>query len=147
MSIVTLSGNLAEDPALRYTGSGKAVASLTVLENHRKRDEQGNWVDGTPTRWRVTAWEQIAENVASNLVKGMRVVVHGRSETRSWQDQQGETRYSLDVTAYDIGASLRSDRVRVTQADRQLTTSTAAAEADPWSSAPPPSEPPDEPPF
>lgn len=142
MSTVTISGNLAEDPALRYTASGKAVTGLTVLENHRKKDETGTWVDGTPTKWRVTAWDQTAENVASNLTKGMRVVVTGRTETRSWQDQQGETRYSLDVTAQDIGASLRSDRIRVTKVERHQTS--APAEADPWVTAPPPAE---EPPF
>jgi single-strand DNA-binding protein len=108
MSMVTLTGNLAADPDLKYTQQGKAVTNLTVMVN--RRTKQGDqWVDANVTGWRVTCWEDMAEQVAERLKKGDPVIVHGLAEERSW-DQNGETRYRIEVTARSIGLDLAKAR-------------------------------------
>lgn len=104
MSMVTLTGNLAADPNLKYTQQGKAVTNLTVMVN--RRTKQGDqWVDANVTGWRVTCWEDMAEHVAERLKKGDPVVVHGIAEERSWE-QDGDRRYRIEVTARAIGLDL-----------------------------------------
>lgn len=104
MSMVTLTGNLAADPDLKYTQQGKAVANLTVMVN--RRTKQGDqWVDANVTGWRVTCWEDMAEQVAERLKKGDPVIVSGLAEERSWE-QDGSTRYRIEVTARSIGLDL-----------------------------------------
>lgn len=104
MSMVTVAGNLAADPEIRYLSDGKAVTNLTVMVN--RRTKQGDqWVDANVTGWRVSCWEQMAENVAERLRKGDPVVVTGLAEEKSW-DQNGEKRYRIEVTARSIGLDL-----------------------------------------
>lgn len=108
MSMITLTGNLAADPELRYLSDGKAVANFTVMVN--RRTKQGNdWVDANVTGWRVSCWEQLAENVAERLTKGDPVVVQGTAEERSWE-QDGSTRYRIEVTARSVGLDLSKVR-------------------------------------
>lgn len=108
MSMVTLTGNLASDPDLKYTQQGKAVANLTVMVN--RRTKQGDqWVDANVTGWRVTCWEGMAEQVAERLRKGDPVVVYGLAEERSWE-QEGSTRYRIEVSARAVGLDLAKVR-------------------------------------
>lgn len=104
MSMITLTGNLAADPEMRYLSEGKAVTNFTVMVNRRvKQGEQ--WVDANVTGWRVSCWEQLAENVAERLKKGDPVIVQGTAEEKSWE-QDGQTRYRIEVTARSVGLDL-----------------------------------------
>ncbi len=104
MNSITFSGNLTAPPGVRFTPSGKAVASLTVAIPERvKRD--GQWVDDGASFIDVQAWGGLAENVA-DLGKGQRVIVTGRIHQHSWQDRDGNRRSRLEVIAEDIGTSL-----------------------------------------
>ena len=90
-------GNLGRDPEMRYTPSGQAVTQFTVATNRNYRDAQGEWQ--SETEWfRVVAWAQLAERVAENLRKGMKVYVEGRLQTRQWE-KEGQKHYTTEVKA------------------------------------------------
>ena len=114
---ITIEGNITADPELRFTPAGKAVASFTVAVNDRKKNVAGEYEDDGATFYRVSAWERLAENVAESLRKGTSVIVTGRFRTREWQDKDGATRLSLDVTADNIGPSIRYATAQVTKQD------------------------------
>jgi len=98
---VILVGNLGADPELRYTQSGTAVATLSVATNRRWKDKDGNQQD--ETEWhRVIVWAQTAEGCGNYLSKGMKVYVEGRLQTRKWQDQSGNDRYTTEIIAQTI---------------------------------------------
>ena len=98
---VILVGNLGADPELRYTQSGTAVATLSVATNRRWKDRDGNQQD--ETEWhRVIVWAQSAEFCGNYLSKGMKVYVEGRLQTRKWQDQSGNDRYSTEIVASEM---------------------------------------------
>ncbi|TDE88168.1 single-stranded DNA-binding protein [Occultella glacieicola] len=121
MSTITIAGNLTEDPTIRYTPSGRAVANLRVLENtgHYDRDA-GKWVeDPEPNAFNVTVWGDQAENVAESLHKGDAVVGYGTITTNSYETAQGERRTSQVITADVIGASLRRATATVTRKPRK----------------------------
>src|SRR4029450_285817 len=103
---VTFEGNLADDPQVRFTGSGKQVTEITVLFNQRRKNEDGQWVDGEPTRHVVRAFKTLAENIAESLARGDRVFVHGTVTTEAWTDKQsGEKRTVQRVLAEIVGPS------------------------------------------
>jgi single-strand DNA-binding protein len=103
---VTLVGNLTRDPELRFTSGGRGVASFGLAVN-RRYQVNGEWKDDT-SYFNVVAWGQLGENVASTLTKGMRVVVSGRLEQRSWDDQKtGDKRTAIEINADEVGPSLR----------------------------------------
>ncbi|WP_457576534.1 single-stranded DNA-binding protein [Desulfomarina sp.] len=98
---VILVGNLGSDPELRYTQSGTAVATLSVATNRRWKDRDGNPQE--ETEWhRVIVWAQSAEFCSNYLSKGMKVYVEGRLQTRKWQDQNGNDRYTTEIIASTI---------------------------------------------
>jgi single-strand DNA-binding protein len=120
---VTFEGNLADDPQVRFTGSGKQVTELTVLVNHRRQNSEGEWVEGEPTRHVVRAFKTLAENLAESLAKGDRVFVHGTITTEAWTDKQsGEKRTAQRVLAEVVGPSLRWATTRITKTTRTPTT-------------------------
>ena len=84
---VTFEGNLAADPELRFTSTGKQLAELRVLVNPRRQNDAGEWEDTEPTRHRVTCFGTLAENVTESLRSGDRVIVVGRIATDSWTDK------------------------------------------------------------
>ncbi|MFF6873690.1 single-stranded DNA-binding protein [Streptomyces sp. NPDC012450] len=112
---ITLVGNLTDDPELRFTPSGVAVAKFSVAVNRRTFDRQTNqWKESGADFHRVTVWRTLAENVAGTLTKGMRVILAGDLRQRSWQDQKtGETRYGWEVTADSVGPDLAFATARV----------------------------------
>ena len=112
MSTFTVTGNLTDEPQLRFTNSGKAVANFTVAEN-RKRGEEDvtHYFD-------VVAWDTLANNCAESLAKGARVVVTGRMEQRSWTDKDGNKRSKLEVVADEVGPSLRWASATVAKNER-----------------------------
>lgn len=105
---ITIIGRLTAPAELRFTGSGKAVASFTLAENHRKKDAAGNWTDGTATFWDCTVWEQTAENIAeANWAKGTRVIVQGDTYTEEFTRKDGTAGKAMKVKATEVGVSVR----------------------------------------
>ncbi|MFE6718768.1 single-stranded DNA-binding protein [Streptomyces albidoflavus] len=115
-TVITVVGNLVDDPELRFTPSGAAVAKFRVASTPRTFDRQTNeWKDGESLFLTCSVWRQAAENVAESLQRGMRVIVQGRLKQRSYEDREGikRTVYELDVD--EVGASLRSATAKVTK--------------------------------
>jgi single-strand DNA-binding protein len=98
---VILIGNLGKDPELKHTSSGTAVATMTVATNERFKDKSGEWQDRT--EWHnVVLWQRLAEIATEYLKKGRSVYVEGRLQTRSWEDKQGQKRYTTEIVASDL---------------------------------------------
>ena len=114
---VTLIGNLVEDPELRFTPSGVPMAKIRLAVNRRWRDQSGEWQEDTSI-FGGTVWRDQAETVAESLQKGMRVIVTGRLEQRSWETQEGEKRSMIEVRIDDIGPSVRWATASVTRTPR-----------------------------
>ncbi|MFD3684590.1 single-stranded DNA-binding protein [Nocardiopsis sp. NPDC058631] len=117
---ITLVGNLVDDPELRFTPSGAAVANFRVASTPRTFDKQsGEWKDGESMFLTCTVWRQYAENVAESLQRGMRVIVQGRLKQRSYETQQGEKRTVFEIDVEEVGPALRSATAKVTKTQRQ----------------------------
>ncbi len=115
---VTIVGNLTDDPELRYTPNGAAVANFRVAVNRRFQDASGQWKDGETSYFRINAWRTLAENVAESLTKGSRVIVSGRLRSRSWETPEGETRSAVEIEADEVGPSLRWATAKVERQSR-----------------------------
>ncbi len=111
-NIATMIGNLTDDPELRFTPSGAAVANFTVASNRRYTDRSGNQQEET-TFMRVNCWRDMAENVAESLHKGDRIIVIGRIRVRSYEDQTGQTKWITEIEADEVAPSLRWARANV----------------------------------
>lgn len=139
---IILVGNLAQDPELKFTGAGKALCKLAVVTSKRKKnDETGTWEDTDTTFWNVTVWDKTAEHVADSLQKGDPVIVNGTASERSWQNDQGEKRSRIEVSATNIALDLRRWSVTANRSSSAQSYSTKQApastlESDPWSTAP-----------
>ena len=113
---LTIVGNLTDDPSLRFTPSGAAVADFTVATNPRHFDKNTReWIDDPSVFMRCSIWRDAAENVAESLRKGMRVIVQGRLTQRSYETRDGEKRTVLELQADEVGPSLRRARAQVTR--------------------------------
>jgi single-strand DNA-binding protein len=134
MSITfTVSGNLAADPELRHTPSGKPIAKFVVISNQRYLDQQtGRWADGARTDVRVTAWDTLAQNTAETLRKGSRVTVTGRKvQAQAWISDRDDAAHGvLELTADDVQISLRWATATVTTTTRTLGSGDGAIEVD-----------------
>ncbi|MBX6370671.1 MAG: single-stranded DNA-binding protein [Acidothermus sp.] len=118
-TIITVVGNLVDDPELRFTPSGQAVAKFRVASTPRYLDRQTNeWKDGESLFLTCNVWRQAAENVAESLTRGMRVIVQGRLKQRSYETKDGERRTVFEVDVDDVGPSLRNASAKVTKAVR-----------------------------
>ncbi|WP_299053153.1 single-stranded DNA-binding protein [uncultured Nocardioides sp.] len=118
-TLITVVGNLVDDPELRFTPSGAAVANFRIASTPRTFDRQSNeWKDGEALFLSCSIWRQAAENVAESLVKGMRVVVQGRLKQRSYDTQQGEKRTVFELEVDEVGPSLRYATAKVTRTQR-----------------------------
>ncbi|HEX3828201.1 MAG TPA: single-stranded DNA-binding protein [Sporichthyaceae bacterium] len=107
-TMLTIAGNLGDDPELRHTPNGKANVRMRVAVTERRRDDGGEWVDGDTSWYTVIAWDTLAENATQTLSKGARVIVHGRLAERSYETKDGEKRSEWELTADEIGQSLRA---------------------------------------
>jgi single-strand DNA-binding protein len=103
---VTLTGNLTDDPELRFTPNGVAVANFRLAVDQRVWDADG-WKDGESSYFRVSVWRDQAEYVSRSLHKGTRCVVVGRLKSRSWETPEGQRRSAVEVDAEEVGMSLR----------------------------------------
>jgi len=143
---ITVIGNLTNDPELRFTPSGSAVANFTIASTPQTFDKtQQKFVDGETLFLRASVWREAAENVAESLTKGMRVIVSGRLKSRSYETKEGEKRTVIELEVDEIGPSLRYANAKVNRTQRSgngggfssVPTSTdnfgaAAPQADPW---------------
>lgn len=98
MNKVIISGRLSRDPEMRYTTSGKAIASFNLAVNRRRSANDQQTADFIP----IVAWEKLAEICGNNLVKGSQILVEGRMQVRSYEGQDGTKRYVTEVVANEI---------------------------------------------
>jgi single-strand DNA-binding protein len=116
---ITIIGNLVNDPELRYTPTGQAVATFRVASTPRFMDRQTNeWKDGDSLFLSCNVWRQAAENVAESLQRGMRVIVSGRLRQRSYETKEGEKRTVYEVEVDEVGPSLRNASAKVNKSAR-----------------------------
>lgn len=135
---LTIIGNLAADPELKFTNSGKAVASFTVITSQSKKNEAGDWESHDVTSWVVSVWDRLAENVAESLQKGDSVIVVGKAAWRSWQKDDGSKGGRLEVTAWNVGTDLKRAPVSITRTERAKVG--AAVSDDAWGTPAPAEE-------
>jgi single-strand DNA-binding protein len=110
---ITIIGNAVDDPELRFTPSGVAVAKFRVASTPRTFDRQTNeWKDGESLFLTVNVWRQPAEHVAETITRGMRVIVQGRLNQRSYETKEGEKRTVFEIEANEVGPSLRNATAR-----------------------------------
>lgn len=131
MSTITVVGNLTADPELRFTASGKAVASLNVAESQRVKDGD-QWKDGDTTYWRVTAWDGLAEHIGDSLAKGLRVIVTGRVASRTYETREGEKRTVYEITADAVGPDLKWATAKVERTGKGGGGGRQTSSDDPW---------------
>jgi single-strand DNA-binding protein len=103
---VAITGNLTDDPEVTFTPNGAAVCNFRLAVTPRVKDGEG-WKDGETSFFRITAWRQLAEHVGDSLSKGDRVIVLGQLKSRSWETPEGERRSVVEVTADEVGPSLK----------------------------------------
>ncbi|HEX8344989.1 MAG TPA: single-stranded DNA-binding protein [Actinoplanes sp.] len=111
---ITVVGNLTDDPELRFTPSGAAVAKFRVASTPRFMDKaSGEWKDGEPLFLACNIWRDAAEHVAESLQRGARVIVTGRLRQRSYETREGEKRTVIELEVDEIGPSLRYATAKV----------------------------------
>jgi single-strand DNA-binding protein len=116
---ITVIGNLTDDPELRFTPSGAAVAKFRVASTPRTLDRNsGEWKDGEPLFLQCNVWRQVAENVAESLHRGSRVIVSGRLRQRTYETREGEKRTVMELEVDEIGPSLRYATAKVQKMSR-----------------------------
>ena len=141
---ITLIGNLTDDPELRFTPSGAAVAKFRIASTPRYLDRQsGEWKDGEALFLACNVWRQAAENVAESLQRGARVIVSGRLKQQTYETKEGGKRTVFDVEVDEIGPSLRYATAKVQKMSRSSGGGFggggggSAPADDPWASATP----------
>ena len=115
---ITITGNVTDDPELRFTPSGLPVANFTVAVNRRFKNASGQWEDKLDGFFRCSCWRDMAENVAESLQKGTRVVVVGRLQEQRWEDQEGGKRSRIEIQVDEVGPSLRWATASVQKSNR-----------------------------
>ncbi|GHC44327.1 MULTISPECIES: single-stranded DNA-binding protein [Streptomyces rochei group] len=119
-TVITVTGNLVDDPELRFTPSGHGVAKFRIASTPRTFDKSTNeWRDGESLFLTVEAWRKLGENVAESLQRGMRVIVQGRLKQRSYEDSNGTKRTVYELEAEEVGPSLKNATAVVTKANGQ----------------------------
>jgi single-strand DNA-binding protein len=119
-TVITVVGNLVDDPELRFTPSGAAVANFRIASTPRTFDRQTNeWKDGDALFLSCSVWRQAAENVAESLQRGMRVIVQGRLKQRSYETREGEKRTVIELEVEEVGPALKYATAKVTRTTRQ----------------------------
>jgi len=146
-TVITVVGNLVDDPELRFTPSGAAVANFRIASTPRTFDRQANeWKDGDALFLSCSVWRQAAENVAESLQRGMRVVVQGRLKSRTYETREGEKRTVFEIEVEEVGPSLKYATAKVTRTTRSGGntgySSSGGGQAtggdDPWATPAPP---------
>ncbi|MCD0445806.1 single-stranded DNA-binding protein [Glycomyces sp. A-F 0318] len=138
---ITVVGNLVDDPELRYTPSGAAVAKFRIASTPRTFDKETNgWKDGEAMFLTCSVWRQYAENVSESLSKGTRVIVQGNLKQRSYETAQGEKRTVYEIDVEEVGPALRFATATVAKAGaggRKAPGQPGAGDADAWAASAP----------
>ena len=138
---ITIVGNLADDPELRYTPNGAAVANMRVAVNRRRFNRETNaWDEELDGFFNVNIWRDHAENVAESLKRGQRVIVIGRLRSRSYEDKEGQTKWITEIEADEVCPSLRWATATVKKVSRSGAAGGQGGGGESWSTAPPPSQ-------
>jgi single-strand DNA-binding protein len=116
---ITLVGNITRDPELRFTPSGQATATFGLAVNRVWNDRQTNERKEAVSFFDIVCWREMAENTSESLQKGARVIVTGRLEQRSWENQEGEKRSKIEVVADEVGPSVRWAVAKPEKTDRR----------------------------
>lgn len=133
---ITVVGNLVDDPELRFTAAGIAVANFRIASTPRTFNKNSNsWEDGDSLFLSCSIWRQYAENVAESLTKGMRVIVVGRLKQRSYETHAGEKRTVIEIDVEDIGPALKTATAAVNKVRRESQTTGRAVSDDVWNTA------------
>ena len=144
-TVITVVGNLVDDPELRFTPSGAAVANFRIASTPRIYDRQsGEWRDGDTLFLTCSVWRQAAENVAETLQKGMRAIVQGRLKSRQYETREGEKRPVFEIDVDEVGPSLRNATAKVAKTTRSSAGSggwqgqggSGGGGNDPWANPP-----------
>jgi single-strand DNA-binding protein len=145
---VTVVGNITRDPELRFTNTGRGMATFGLAVNRRWQNRQsGEWEEQV-SFFNIVAWGDMGENIAQSIHKGDRVIVNGRLEQRSYEAQAGEKRSVVEIIADEVGPSLRWASATVTKAERAQGEGGRSAPATPDPGpTPPPAYANDEEPF
>jgi single-strand DNA-binding protein len=133
---LTVTGNVTDDPELRFLGNGVPVCRFRVATTPRVYDAvTSQWTDGEASFVPVQCWRTMAERVAESIGKGTRVVVTGTWRQRSYTTEAGEKRTVWELEADDIGASMKFAGVKVTKMQRASTGAAPAggSDGDAWS--------------
>jgi single-strand DNA-binding protein len=125
---ITIVGNLGNDPEMRYTPTGLAVTSFSVGVANRRVKRGNEWEDNGSTWYRVTAWRDLAENVAQSLVRGSRVIVVGILASRDWDDKEGGKHTSWEIVADACGPDLSFANVAIARTKRATVRETVPAD-------------------
>ncbi len=138
-TLITLVGRLVADPEIKFGSSGIAILKARVVTSGRKKTDSG-WEDVDTTFWSVSAFRQLAENVAESMQKGDEVIVVGKVKQRDYQTAEGEKRTVTEITADAIGPNLRSATAKTNRISRSTAGSDGfetyqAAKADVWDQA------------
>lgn len=139
-TVITVVGNLVDDPELRFTPSGVAVAKFRIASTPRVFDKQTNeWKDGDALFLTCSVWRKAAENVAESLAKGVRVIVQGRLKQRSYETTQGEKRTVYEIDVDEVGPTLARATAKVERNPAGGGQGSVAQKAtdDPWSTGQP----------
>ncbi len=134
---LTITGNLVDDPELRFTPSGQPVAKFRIASTPRFYDKaSGAWKDGDSLFLTVNVWRQAAENVAESMTCGTRAIVTGRLRQRSYETKEGEKRTVYELEADEVGVSLRNATAKVAKITRAGGEGRPAqgGQTDPWAS-------------
>lgn len=126
---LTIVGNLAADPELRFTASGKALATFTVMTSRSRKLDDGTWESVDVTGWPISVWDRLAEHVTESLKKGDAVIVTGTAAIRSWENNDGSKGSRMEVNAQDVAASMKRNPVVPARAAKA-----SAPAGDPWGS-------------
>lgn len=141
---ITIVGNLADDPDLRYTPTGVPVANVRVAVNQRFFNKEKNeWDERLDGFFTCNVWRDMAENVSESLHRGDRVLVTGRLRSRSYETKEGETRWVTEIEADEVCPSLRWAKARVEKVSRRRDAQSNAGQENQdsgWGAAAPPSE-------
>jgi len=129
----TVECGVVAEPELRFSGAGKAWASVRVVAKDRKRGDKGEWEDGDPFFFNVTVFGRQAENLVESVVVGDMIIVEGKFEENTWETKEGETRKDMRLIASTIGVSLLWNPAKTPKMLGEATGARpAAAKADPF---------------
>jgi single-strand DNA-binding protein len=134
MTTLTITGNLTNDPELRFIPSGKALATFTVVSSKSTKLPDGTWENTDTTFWEVKCWGKTAENVAESLTKGMSVIVSGSAVQENWEDKNtGQKRSKISVTAWSVGPDLKRHTAKISVlTSPQFKAASSSNIPDPW---------------